>query len=202
MVYNEKTNFMIGALRGIVHFKRFDRMILMVNGIGYVVYPPNELLSTIKLGETLEVYIHTHVREDSLQLFGFATSRELELFELLLGVSGIGPKTALAIVNRGADQVYQALSGADVTFFTTIPRLGTKNAQKIIIELKSKINSIKELDLTQSEDGQSQELLDALTHFGFTREEVVKVLGHLPNTQESMAQKIKWALKYLGSTHK
>src|SRR3989344_6793479 len=122
---------MIGALRGIVHFKRFDRMILMVNGIGYVVYPPNELLSTIKLGETLEVYIHTHVREDSLQLFGFATSRELELFELLLGVSGIGPKTALAIVNRGADQVYQALSGADVTFFTTIPRLGTKNAQKI-----------------------------------------------------------------------
>lgn len=191
---------MIGALDGIVLHKKIDSLVLMVNGVGYLVYPPVDLLTKISPGTNIKLFIHTYVREDALQLFGFAATDELELFEMLLAVSGIGPKTALSIINRGAIKVRQALTDADVAFFTSIPRLGSKNSQKLIIELKNKLGSVRDLDLKGNQNSQTKDLLEALIHFGFSKQEATGAIESIPETVTVFAEKIKTALKYLGST--
>ena len=113
-------------------------------------------------------------------------------------MSGIGPKTALLVVNRGVDHIRQAISQADVEFFTSVPRLGKKNAQKIIIELKSKIGSITDLDLSSFETGETKALLEALLSMGFVKSEALDAIKKLPPHTESLEAKIRFALKLLG----
>lgn len=189
---------MIGILQGQVKIKNKDNLILMVSGVGYIVFTPQRLLNQVKPAADLLLFTHTHVREDQLSLFGFATAAELELFELLLSVSGIGPKTALAIVEREAQFVRQAVVTADVAFFTSIPRLGTKNAQKVIIELKSKLGSLTELDLTGKPIGETQTVLDSLVSMGFSKTEAVTAIQKIPIGLVTVEEKIKSALKLLG----
>lgn len=86
---------MIGFLSGTVHTKVGESVVLLVNGVGYLVYVPLNTLSTLKIGQLIDLYIHTHVKEEALDLYGFKTQGELGLFKIVLGVSGIGPKTAL-----------------------------------------------------------------------------------------------------------
>lgn len=192
--------FMIGALSGEVFYKKSDTFILMTHGVGYLVHIPPKLHSEVRVGDELTLYIHTHVREDILNLFGFATDAELHLFELLLTISGIGPKTALPIIDRGVGAIQKAVIEADVTFFTSIPRLGIKNAQKIIIDLKSKLGSSKELNLLDGESGETQEILEALTGMGFSRSEVKEVLTKLPREVVTVEEKIRSAFRLLGRT--
>ncbi len=192
---------MIGALSGRVYYKKSDVLILMAHGVGYLVHIPPKLLAAVQLGDDLNLYTHTHVREDVLSLFGFATDEELYVFELLLTISGIGPKTALPIIDRGVASIQKAVVGADVSFFTSIPRLGTKNAQKIIIELKSKLGSGKELDLLDSESGETQEILEALVGMGFSRSEAKEALTKLPERAVTVEDKIRYALRLLGRTN-
>lgn len=189
---------MIGVLEGKVGLKKWDSFILMVGGVGYLIFPTVKLLSQINLDDSLTLYTHTHVREDALSLFGFPTLPELELFELLLSVSGVGPKTALTIVDRGVNHVQHAVSRADVSFFTSIPRLGTKNAQKVIIELKSKLGSLVELDLQGKMTGETQELEEMLTTVGFSKSEALAALKQLPHHAVTIEDKVREALKILG----
>jgi len=121
------------------------------------------------------------------------------LFELLLTVSGIGPRTALAIINRGTEPVQKAVSESDVEFFITIPRVGRKNAQKIIIELKSKLGTVRELDLTGVTGGETKEVLDALVSMGFGRNEVISVIKKLDSSDTTLEKKIRHALQLLGT---
>ncbi len=138
---------MIGALVGIVDMPVTNPLLLMVGGVGYRVAVPQHILQSVTRDTPVTVFTHTHVREDALDLYGFLTKEELSLFQLLLSVSGIGPKTSLTIIDRGVASIRQAITTADVSFFTSIPRLGRKNAQKIIIELTSKLGSRIDLDL-------------------------------------------------------
>lgn len=188
---------MIGALEGKIARITSASVLLMVGGVGYLVHVPSQTLNSLQLASPLFLHTYTHVREDALSLFGFKTTAELFLFELLLSVSGIGPKTALAIVDRGVSPVEQAIQASDVGFFTTIPRLGKKNAQKVIIELKSKLGSVADLDLQS--DGETEELIEALGAVGFSRAEVLKVIRSIPKDVETLEQKMKAALKLLGT---
>lgn len=189
---------MIGALTGTVFYKKANSLVLMVQGVGYTVSVPEKLFLKTKTGDKLDVHIYTHVRQDTLELYGFIQADERELFELLLSVSGIGPKTALSIMNRGVADIRQAVAKADVGFFTAIPRLGTKNAQKVIIELKSKLGNLVELDLTGETIGETLEIMNALTAFGFSQVEARAVVGQLPTNALTLEQKVKAALKLLG----
>lgn len=189
---------MIGLLTGQVSFIKTDRLILSVGGVGYIVFVPPQFLQHVQIGKQLTLYTYTHVREDNLSLFGFATSSELELFEMLLSVSGVGPKTAVVIVDQGVVSVKQAVIRADVEFFRTIPRLGTKNSQKIIIELKSKIGSEKDINLQTDDTNQTQEVVDALGAMGFSRQEVVSTLKQISSDAKTIEDKIKHVLKFLG----
>lgn len=189
---------MIGALTGKVFDKRKNPILLMVSGVGYAVHVPPRTIHTLIDEKTSTFFTHTHVREDALELYGFITREELELFELLLSVSGIGPRTALPIVQQGVPLVTRAVNESDVDFFTTIPRLGRKNAQKIIIELKSKLGSIRELDLTEGAISETKEILDALLSMGFEKKEALSAIRKFTVREGTMEQKIRKALQYLG----
>lgn len=189
---------MIGLLTGAVLTKYPTQLLLNVGGVGYVVHAGQRLLARLTLKQNCTLFIHTYVREDALDLYGFLNQDELLLFELLLTVSGIGPRTSVAIVDRGVTAVHQAVLESDVDFFTTIPRLGKKNAQKIIIELKTKLGSIKELDLSQEASGETKQLLDALLSMGFARSEALGAIKKLPPEAVTLGGKIRHALQNLG----
>ncbi len=190
---------MIAALTGTV-FDNNNPIVLFVGGVGYSVHVPEKLISRLTVGQTHTLRIHTHVRDDTLELYGFMTPEELTLFEHLLTVSGIGPRTALAVVDRGVNQVQRAVTQADVDFFTTIPRLGRKNAQKIIIELKTKLGSLLELDLTREASGETKQILDALVSMGFTKNEALEAINRTASEDWPIEQKIRHALKTLGKS--
>ena len=160
---------MIAALQGTIFASIQNPLTLMTGGVGYAVHVPEKILTHVGIGDTIILYTHTYVREDAIELYGFETREELFLFQLLLAVSGIGPRTSLLVVNRGVNETEHAISVADVDFFTDIPRLGKKNAQKIIIELKSKLGSIRDLDLQSDNDGETKQVSDALTGMGFAK---------------------------------
>lgn len=191
---------MIGALRGTVDLLDRPFLIIDVGGVGYKVLVTNEVFSKSKVGGKLKLFTYTHVKEDALDLFGFEELEDLKLFENFLTVPGIGPKTAMNVFSfhkRG--DIVQAILTGDVTVFTAVPRLGTKNAQKIIIELKSKIGSTKDLDLTGKEFEEHSEVINALKNFGFTSAEAQKALKEIKKDGLSTEEKIRQALRVLGS---
>lgn len=190
---------MIGFLRGEVFFKEANSIILDVQGVGYKVLGSRDALSKAIKGSPLELFIYTHVREDNISLFGFLESQDLKLFENLIGVSGIGPKTAMNIFSQGArSQIVSAIVKADTSFFKSVPRLGQKNAQKIIIELKNKYGSIAELDLNGENVSGSEEVVAALKGFGFTNIEINDAIRNVKKQGQKVTETIKLALKYLG----
>jgi len=187
---------MIGMLTGIIDSHIHNPLIIDVHGVGYIVHVPERYLTSVKPKGQHTLYIHSHIREDAFDLYGFATQQELVLFELLLTVSGIGPKTALAVTDRGVDAVENAVRKSDVDFFTTIPRLGTKNAQKIIIELKSKLGSTKMLNL-EGESSDTKQVMEALASMGFDRHEIREAIKKFDAKDVTIEQKIRHALKLL-----
>lgn len=187
---------MIGFLSGTVRDKY--PVIISIRDVGYIVHVPEQTNEKLIKDQPYELYIHTHVREDALDLYGFLTKEELNLFELLLTVSGIGPRTGLNILNRGVMEIEKAVRESDVDFFTMVPRLGKKNAQKIIIELKNKLGSVSELNLNQTE-GETKEAMEALISMGFTRGEVLVAIRKLTKQETTVEQKIRKALQLIGS---
>lgn len=188
---------MINALQGKPLIDSSGSITVMVNGVGYEVYIPPSLKEKIRDKKEIFLFVHTHVRDDLLELYGFAKKEELNLFRLLLQVSGVGPKTALSIVDLGLEEVQKAVVNADTSFFTLIPRLGKKNAQKIIIELKPKLGDLEELDLSGERESETGELIEALKTMGFSSKEAYKSVRKLPKKLKIVEDKIRYALKNL-----
>lgn len=197
---------MIASLSGSIIIRDDPYIVLDVNGVGYKVHAASDVLSEVselgstKLttsGSTLKIFTYTHVREDVLELYGFSKYTDLKLFESLIDVSGVGPKTAIGIFAIGSsEQIKQAIFEGNVSFFIGVPRLGIKNAQKIIIELKNKVGG-GEFDLTNASSASRNEVTSALKTFGFTGAEINEALRNIDRSVETEEQ-IKLALKYLG----
>jgi holliday junction DNA helicase RuvA len=142
---------MIATLRGKVLERGSGRIVIDVGGVGYLLAATSAAIRlAVPDGEELTLVTHLHVREDALILFGFASTAERDLFELLLGVSGVGPKAALAIVSGYApDQIRRAIVTSDHALFTSITGVGRKTAERVVIDLKDKVGS---LPTTQVQD--------------------------------------------------
>lgn len=187
---------MIGLLKGQIHSKYKNSVILMVGGVGYAIALGETLASHLALNEEKILHIYTHVKEDALDLYGFENQEQKQLFEILLSISGIGPKTALAISDKGLRSITVAVKKSDVEFFTSIPRLGKKNAQKIIIELKSKLKDSEDFSF-EEESEETTSLLNALVSMGFDKKEIQHILPML-EASDTLEEKIRRALKLLG----
>ena len=190
---------MIGSLKGKVDLKSGTTIIIDVHGVGYKAQVSSEVLNKAIVGQEIKIYTYTHVREDVLDLFGFSSAEDLKLFEQIIGISGIGPRTALNIFSIGTrDGISEAIIKGDVEFFTQVPRLGRKNAQKLIIELKGKLGSLEDLDLSAEADGQSNEIITALKSFGFSVGEAREAIKNIDKKVQTIEEKVRLALKYLG----
>ncbi len=200
VIISLNTSTMIGTLKGTIEYREDPCLIIDVNGVGYRVLVPLSVLSKINgTGDSIRLFTHTHVREDALELYGFTQPQDLKLFQYLISVSGIGCKTALAIYSIGTRQeIIQAIIRSDTSFFTGVPRLGKKNAQKIIIELKNKLGGVGDIDLSVDSQ-ESDQIIAALKNFGFTSAEARSALKSLNGERgQTVGEKIKLALRYLG----
>jgi Holliday junction DNA helicase RuvA len=174
-----------------------DFLTILVNGVGYGVRVTQKTMADVAHQPQAELYIYTHVKEEALELYGFPNRSDRELFLLLIDVSGVGPKTALNILNFGADQIVNAVQQANVSLFSGIPRIGKKLAQKIIIDLRTKLGAMKELNLAPR-SVQYQEVTLALQTLGFAESSITAVLDTLDVENEPIASVMKTAVKELG----
>ncbi len=168
---------MIAHLRGRVAEKHPNRVVVDVGGVGYDVFVP---LSTFygmgEPGADIALKIHTHVREDALQLFGFATSLEQDLFERLIGVSGIGPKVALAVLSGiEPKELIRAIERGDLARLTAIPGVGKKTSERIVLELKDRLPRVSAEAVAVGGDGDASatpmqdDVISALVNLGYHR---------------------------------
>ena len=166
---------MIASLRGRVVARRLDGVVLDVNGVGYLVQTTQRALRKSQGGEEVALDTYLHVREDALQLYGFAEPAERELFELLLSVSGVGPKVALAILsNSTPSDLRRAIALEDTTRFVAIPGIGKKTAQRVVLELKERLGPVEGVG-----EARGQELVarDALVELGYSVAEAERALA-------------------------
>lgn len=183
---------MICYLKGRIIYKSDHFVILEAGGIGYQVFVPESFLLKCKIGEEKEIFTHEYLREDSRELYGFATTDELNLFWQLLDVSGVGPKLAHKIVSTyKLEKLRKAITDGDLTILSGISGVGKKTAQKIILELKGKLveGKFKPRD---------DEVIEALIRLGYRKQEAQEALEKIGEDIEGVENKIKAALKILG----
>jgi holliday junction DNA helicase RuvA len=161
---------MIARLRGRPAGLRGDALVLEVGGVGYLVTATQSALRKARGADEVTVDVYTHVREDALQLYGFAEPAERELFEHLLSVSGVGPKVALAIVSGSTpSDLRRAIALEDITRFVAIPGIGKKTAQRVVLELREKLGAETAADVESRSDAVPELVArDALVELGFS----------------------------------
>lgn len=185
---------MIGKLQGIVDYIGDGFIILMAGPVGYRVYTPE----TLTLKSTVSLWIETIVREDSIRLFGFSSHSAQNLFNMLIGVSGVGPKVALAIMGTiKSDTLMTAIATGDAKTISTAPGVGKKMAEKIIVELKSRVGGAS-FDFGASDSGGAlPDLLSALESLGYRRMDIVEMAQKLvaQNPDADISKLVPMALK-------
>lgn len=189
---------MIGSIRGKIILKTEKFLIVETGGVGYKISVSPDTLSKLKkTDETVSFWIHTHVREDILDLYGFLDRQELEFFEMLINVSGIGPRGALSILGIASIEILKrAISTGDTAYLTKVSGIGRKTAEKIIIELRDKMGEEKTGTSLQGE----LDALEALKSLGYSQNEAREALKKAGG--ENTNEKIKEALKILSTFSK
>lgn len=172
---------MIAHLAGTLVEKQLQRLIVDVGGVGYDVLVPLSTMYAIgDPGARVALRIHTHVREDALQLFGFATTLEQQLFEKLISVSGIGPKLGLSVLSGiEPEELMRAIRASDVARLTRIPGVGKKTAERICVELRDRIPKAIEAAAVSPADSLRDDLVSALVNLGYHRQAIDKSLDKL-----------------------
>lgn len=202
---------MIAFVRGKVADITESTVIVEAGNIGYEIYMPGNILGqSIRMGEEVKIHTYFHVREDVMQLFGFLVKDDLEMFKLLLGVNGIGPKGALGVLSGiTADELRFAVLSNDVKTISKAPGIGKKTAQKLILELKDKLKLEDAFELKLAHEQMAAEALgeelnkdgrkeavEALTALGYSNTEALKAVRAVSDVDESDVEAIlKAALK-------
>lgn len=196
---------MFAYIKGSLEIKASNYVVVENSGIGYKINMSAKSIGTIgNIGENVKVYTHYHVREDEISLYGFNTEEELRMFEILINVSGVGAKSAIAMLSDITPSSFAlAVINDDVNRLTKVPGVGKKTAQRLILELKDKLKSenVSQDDDKNTDDNSSNnndEAVTALQVLGYTRKEITAVLEKIDTKKQSVEEIIKAALKYLG----
>ena len=190
---------MIAKLEGIIVLITEKFLIIDVSGVGYKVYTTTESLSYVSLGDHTSFWIYTAVRENSIELYGFKNVNEMSFFELLLDVSGIGPKSALAILGIAPiDTLRRAIATGDTTYLNKVSGIGRKTAEKIIVELRDKFAIYKDDKIGGDQMREEEDVLEALKSLGYSQNEARDAIKQLDPEIVGASTRIKEALRLLG----
>ena len=197
---------MISYIKGRLEAKNLDNVIIEVGGIGYKIFM--SATSMDRLGETgTEVKVHTYmrVREDDISLYGFCTNEELKMFEQLLGVSGVGAKSALSILaNISPSSFALAIITGDLNTLKSLPGIGAKSAQRMILELKDKMKTQEAIEpefipvQNTVKNDKAKDAIEALQVLGYSRRDIDLAISKIDTNELSVEDIIKQGLKYLG----
>jgi Holliday junction DNA helicase RuvA len=190
---------MIASLTGTVQKIESNSLIIHIGGVGLRVYVPRTVLEDVGgAGRRITLYTHLQVREDDLSLFGFETEDDLNLFEVLLGVNGVGPKVALAILGSLSPELLKgAIMREDAVVLQRVPGIGKKTAERIMFHLRDKLDlggATSTLALVSDVDA---DVIDILTGLGFSIIEAQSALQHVPREVSAMDDRVQAALQYL-----
>jgi len=193
---------MIGYLTGKIILLKPTQILLDVNGVGYEVRISINTFEKLAGKNTISLHIYTNVKEDSITLFGFYSEAEKEMFELLISISGVGPKSALSLLSGiSTDELRQAIVSSNVERIIAVPGIGRKTAERLILELKNKVREIKEEGVSTSKPSLQKEAVSALTTLGYnlvsSEKAVNKILSELPEC--SLEELIKRSLQELNN---
>ncbi|MDZ7611567.1 MAG: Holliday junction branch migration protein RuvA [Candidatus Moranbacteria bacterium] len=185
---------MIGKLKGKVDYIRNSFAVVDVQGLGYKVQLSEVSAGKIAKENKVELFIHTYVREDQLTLYGFIGADELEIFELLISVSGIGPKAALSILNIASpDSIKTAILNQNVSILTRVSGVGKRTAERVVMELQNKIEDLPEAAMQEARG--DQEVMEALMAMGYSASEAREAAKAVEDKSADVSEKIKLALK-------
>src|SRR3990167_5554905 len=186
---------MISTLKGVVAGKDQKSLIVEVGGVGLRIFGTSDTLAKTKKGSAIFLFTHLVVREDALTLYGFTDKETLEFFELLIGISGIGPKTAVAILNVAEPEtIRKAVSSGDTSYLTKVSGIGKKTADRIVRELEDKIGTLEEgASISEEVDA-----VEALRSLGYSQAEAREALKKVPQLVTGAGERVKAALKILG----
>ena len=188
---------MINRLTGVLVDTNPQSVTIDVGGVGFLVFVNLSTLSRLgHIGEQVSVVTYMEVKEDKLALYGFITTSEYELFQLLIGVNGVGCKSALSILDLGSpEQIQNAIGGGEVKVITQVSGIGKKTAERIILELKEKVSMVtggQEIFIRV----QHEELIEALESLGYKSHDIQRVLSAV-DTNLDLGEQVRQALKHL-----
>ena len=189
--------YMIGHIKGEVHAARAGFVIISAGGVGYRIAVTRETLAKLKTNTEASLWTHLAVREDALDLYGFETEDMLRFFGLLLTVPGIGPRSALAILDIGEiGTIQSAIAAGNSSYLTKVSGIGKKTAEKIILELKEKVGASSE-DASRALSGDA-EALEAMRALGYSLQEARDALRKVPQDVTGSSARLREALRIAG----
>lgn len=193
---------MISFLRGAILTKGANYVIIRVGDIGYKVFVNPMMQAELNVGQSVEIYTHQYVREDALDLYGFKSLAELEMFEMLLSISGIGPKSALGVLAIASpEDISESIARGDSALLTKVSGIGRKTAERVVLELREKIGKIFFHTKTSQESGSiaaSADEIDALMALGYSLAQAREALREVDPEVKDSGERIRGALKKLG----
>ena len=187
---------MLAHLQGKVASVTLKSVVVDVGGVGYRVFATPKTLATLDVGAACTLYTHHHQREDSQELYGFRTPEERDMFETLLSVNGVGPKSALGVLSRASvTDITRAVHAGETSLLTKVSGIGPKTAERIVRELNGKLEPPKDITGATVVAGGDSEVIAALEQLGYSPAEARKALAHVPASVTDPAQRIKAVLR-------
>lgn len=187
---------MIAYLHGKIKFKS-SYLIVEVNGIGYKIAVTINILNKYKIGDAVELFIHEHLREDADDLYGFISMDELNFFQDLISVSGIGPKSAMNIISRfDIKDIKKSIAHGDTSLLTKVSGVGKKTAERLILELKNKVDHLDKTGHYLAINQVDEDAIAALVSLGYHKSQVLAALSRV-KPAASLEDKIRQALKII-----
>lgn len=187
---------MIAYIKGKIIDRTTKSVVVLTTGLGYEVFLPIKDLEGIVIGDEKEFYIHSHIKEDLFDLYGFSNKEELDFFKKVISVSGVGPKSALNILGLASvEDLKKAIASEDPSLLQQVSGIGKKTAERLVVELKEKfIVDLSEKVVVSDRD---QQVVEGLMSLGYKESEAKEVMGNLPKEEVDLATRIKQALRAL-----
>jgi Holliday junction DNA helicase RuvA len=189
----------LSRVRGVIEEKRPDAVVLFVGGLGFEILAPLSTLSRLpEPGQETTLRTHLYLREGAIGLYGFLTADEQRMFELLLTVSGVGPKSALSCLSlQSVGQLAAAIASGDVSTLQRVPGVGRRTAERIVLELKNRVAELSSAAGDRLSPAIRHEVIEALMFYGYSASEAAAAAATIPRDRElSIEEQTMWALRY------